>query len=308
MKEYNIKLDLKLNNSVELAGLVNGDTGNLFIFQITQDGIPYKLSDDNNVNYRLRLLISNKQGISSEDTASSEAFTFLDSLNGKIAVEVYKGMIADGYNHGRIEIYEDDNTLITTQPFNFEARSTYIVEKSPEFPSLIQIEQEMLDALSQMSSIASAYVSDNGHLHIVLDNGNDVDLGEVEYQTDSVHYSEDVKTAEQKAQARTNIGASASDHVHGNLSNDGKVGSPSSLVETNSSGNLVANRKLVVGTASPSEVTGLAEGDIYIRRSPNVDRTFEGNVNVAGNVVAGGYLQIGDTVLTEDQLIALLGG
>ena len=300
MKEYNIKLDLKLNNSVELAGLVNGDTGNLFIFQITQNGIPYKLSDDNNVNYRLRLLISNKQGISSEDTASSAAFTAIDIANGVFAVEVYKGMIADGYNHGRVEIYEDVNTLITTQPFNFEARSTYIVEKSPEFPSLIQIEQEMLDALSQMSSIASAYVSDNGHLHIVLDNGNDVDLGEVEYQTDSVHYSEDVKTAEQKAQARTNIGASASDHVHGNLSNDGKVGSPSSLVETNSSGNLVANRKLVVGTASPSEVSGLADGDIYIRRSPNVDRTFEGNVNVAGN------LKLGSTTLTEANLIALL--
>ena len=300
MKEYNIKLDLKLNNSVELAGLVNGDTGNLFIFQITQNGIPYKLSDDNNVNYRLRLLISNKQGISSEDTASSAAFTAIDIANGIFAVEVYKGMIADGYNHGRVEIYEDVNTLVTTQPFNFEARSTYIVEKSPEFPSLIQIEQEMLDALSQMSSIASAYVSDNGHLHIVLDNGNDVDLGEVEYQTDSVHYSEDVKTAEQKAQARTNIGASASDHVHGNLSNDGKVGSPSSLVETNSSGNLVANRKLVVGTASPSEVSGLADGDIYIRRSPNVDRTFEGNVNVAGN------LKLGSTTLTEANLIALL--
>ena len=302
MKEYNIKLDLKLNNSVELAGLVNGDTGNLFIFQITQDGIPYKLSDDNNVNYRLRLLISNKQGISSMDTATTDApFYPVNISNGQFNVLVNKGMIADGYNHGRIEIYEGDK-LVTTQPFNFEARSTYIVEKSPEFPSLIQIEQEMVEALNQMSSIASAYVSDDGHLHIVLENGNDVDLGEVEYQTDSVHYSEDVKTDEQKAQARTNIGASASDHVHGNLSNDGKVGSPSSLVETNSSGNLVATRKLVVGTASPSEVTGLADGDIYIRRSPNVDRTFE------GNVIVGGYLQIGDTVLTEDQLIALLGG
>lgn len=301
MKEYNIKLDLKLNNSVELAGLVNGDTGNLFCFQITHDGIPYKLTDDNNVNRRVRLLISNKQGISSMDTAAADApFYPVNTDNGQFNVLVNKGMVADGYNHGRIEIYEDNDTLITTQPFNFEARSTYIVEKSPEFPSLIQIEQEMLEALSQMSSIASAYVSENGHLHIVLDNGNDVDLGEVEYQTDSVHYSEDVKTAEQKAQARTNIGASASDHVHGNLSNDGKVGSPSSLVETNSSGNLVANRKLVVGTASPSEVSGLADGDIYIRRSPNVDRTFEGNVNVAGN------LKIGSTTLTEANLIALL--
>lgn len=299
MKEYNIKLDLKLNNSVELAGLVNGDTGNRFYIQIMQDGIPYKLSDDSNVNYRLRLLISNKQGISSEDTASSNAFTFLDASNGMIAVEIYKGMVADGYNHGRIEIYEGDK-LVTTQPFNFEARSTYIVEKSPEFPSLIQIEQEMLEALSQMSSIDSAYVGADGHLHIVLDNGNDVDLGEVEYQTDAVHYSPDTKSDTEKAQARTNIGASASDHVHGNLSNDGKVGSPSSLVETNSSGNLVANRKLVVGTASPSEVSGLADGDIYVRRSPNVDRTFEGNVNVAGN------LKIGSTTLTEANLIALL--
>ncbi len=302
MKEYNIKLDLKLNNSVELAGLVNGDTGNLFCFQITQDGIPYKLSDDNNVNYRVRLLISNKQGISSMDTANADApFYAVNIDNGQFNVLVYKGMIADGYNHGRIEIYEDGDTLITTQPFNFEARSTYIVEKSPEFPSLIQIEQEMLEALSQMSSISSAYVGADGHLHIVLDNGNDVDLGEVEYQTDAVHYTSDTKSDVEKAQARTNIGASASDHVHGNLSNDGKVGSPSSLVETNSSGNLVANRKLVVGTASPSEVSGLAEGDIYIRRSPNVDRTFEGNVNIAGN------LKLGSTTLTEQQLIALLG-
>ena len=54
------------------------------------------------------------------------------------------------------------------------------------------------------------------------------------------------------------------------------------------------------GSASPSEVSGLADGDIYIRRSPNVDRTFEGNVNVAGN------LKLGSTTLTEADLIALL--
>lgn len=299
MKEYHFKLDIKNNNSVELAGLVNGDTANVFFIQITDGDIPYPLTNGY-VNYRIRLLISNKNGIGSQDTnVDDTAFQPIDTANGEFAVEIYRGMIADGINHGRVEIYEEDK-LITTQPFNFEARSTYIVEKSPEFPSLIQIEKEMLEALNQMSGIASAYVGADGHLHIVLDNGNDVDLGEVEYQTDAVHYSAETKDDTEKAQARTNIGAASSTHTHGNLSNDGKVGSPSSLVETNASGNLIANRKLVVGTASPSEVSGLAEGDIYIRRAENLNRTFEGDVTVLGD------LKIGSTTLTEDDLVALL--
>lgn len=301
MKEYNITLDLVANNSVELTGIVNGDTGNVFLFEITQNGIPYSLVGSGGTNNRIRLLISNKNGISSQDTLTDGAdIRPIDTAAGKFGVIVHKGMIADGINHGRVEIYEDGDTLITTQPFNFEAVATYIVEKSAEFPSLIMIEERMMEELAQMSSISSVYLDANGHMHIVLANGTDTDIGVMTSLDNSVHYSAETKTDGEKAQARTNIGAAASNHVHGNLQNNGKLAKASALVETDSNMYVTATRKLVVGTTSPSSVDGLEDGDIYIRRATSVNREFEGDVKVDGK------LTIGSTDLTEANLIALL--
>lgn len=56
-----------------------------------------------------------------------------------------------------------------------------------------------------------------------------------------------------------------SDHAHGNLSNDGKIGSSGGyIVETGDGGSLKANRRIVVAGTDPSQVTDLSVGDIYI--------------------------------------------
>ena len=56
-----------------------------------------------------------------------------------------------------------------------------------------------------------------------------------------------------------------SDHTHGNLSNDGKIGSSGGyIVETGDGGSLKANRRIVVAGTDPSQVTDLSVGDIYI--------------------------------------------
>lgn len=301
MKEYNITLDLVANNSVELTGLVNGDTGNVFLFSITNNGIPYSLVGSGGVNNRIRLLISNKNGISSQDTLTDGADIYpIDTAAGNFGVLVHQGMIADGINHGRVEIYENGDTLITTQPFNFEAVATYIVEKSAEFPSLVMIEERMMEELAQMSAISSVYLDANGHMHVVLANGTDTDIGVMTSLDNSVHYSAETKTDAEKLQARTNIGASASNHVHGNLQNNGKLAKASALVETDSNMYVTATRKLVVGTSAPSSVDGLEDGDIYIRRASSANREFEGDVTVDGDLI------IGSTHLTQANLIALL--
>lgn len=75
-----------------------------------------------------------------------------------------------------------------------------------------------------------------------------------------LYYPQDL-TAEQKQTARDNIGAIAAGEG-GNASLENA--SPNSLVETDANGNLVTNRKLVVGASAPSEVQDLQTGDIYL--------------------------------------------
>lgn len=76
-----------------------------------------------------------------------------------------------------------------------------------------------------------------------------------------LYYPQDL-TAEQKQTARDNIGAIAAGEGSGNATLENA--SPNSLVETDANGDLVTNRKLVVGASAPSEVQNLQTGDIYL--------------------------------------------
>lgn len=302
-KTYDITLDIKQTNSIDLQGIVNGDTGNIFNITIQDNGNAVDLT-----GARIRFLVSNKEGISSQDSSLIGSDVYITQpLNGIVSIIVHTGMLADGINHGRLEIYttttEQYDTLVTTNVFNFECKVTYIVEKSAEFPTIIALEAQIQAAIAQLVNISSAYVDDDtGHLIIVLSNGTTVDAGEVGSPNDAVRYVAQTKSDVLKGVARTNIDAASASHSHGNITSAGAItGSVSQLVETDASGNIVATRKIVVGTTPPSQVTGLDEGDIYIYRSNSVNKVLEGNLTVGG-----GTITVGSTSMTEAQLQSLL--
>lgn len=94
-----------------------------------------------------------------------------------------------------------------------------------------------------------------------------------------LYYPQDL-TDEQKQTARDNIGAIAAGEGGGNVVLENA--SPNSLVETDANGDLVTNRKLVVGESAPSEVQDLQAGDIYLWNGEDVpDEITPDNIGAA---------------------------
>ena len=101
---------------------------------------------------------------------------------------------------------------------------------------------------------------------IELDNGTSVDAGMIGIYDDGVRFTPQTNSDARKAVARANIGAASDAHVHGIITNDGKIADhPLFLVETDENSAVTAKRRIIVDERHPSEVEGLLDGDLYIR-------------------------------------------
>lgn len=268
-KQYAFTLDFKSATSIDLPNIVSGDTGNEFIISITNDTQPVDLT-----GARVRLVIVNKDGPGSQDTdVEDNGIDMSLAASGILIISVHASMISNGLNVGSVEVYSgtDYATLNTTQNFNFTAKLSPS-EKASMFPSLIDAErryQEIINmiqaAIDRIVCVSGAHIGSNGHLYIELDNGTTIDAGMIGIYEDNVRYTSQSNTEARKAVARSNIGAAAASHAHGNITNDGKIsGHPLSMLETDENSKILARRRIVIGEQPPDQVTGLNEGDIYL--------------------------------------------
>ena len=236
-KTYDFRLDLKAASSIDLPNVIAGDVGNVFRITITDAGVPVALTGT-----RIRLLLTGTSGTGSQDTAVTGSDITVDG--SVVTVEVHADMIENGLNVGRVEIYSgsgDDMTMVTTAPFHFTAVNS-ASEKAKIFPSLIAAEQRFNELLSLLEYYVNLFNPDG-----------------------CVRYFAQTPTANQQAQARTNIGAAAGAHVHGIIANDGSIaGKAKYLVETDADGKIACTRRLIYSETSPSLLPNLQDGDIYL--------------------------------------------
>jgi hypothetical protein len=269
-KQYAFTLDFKNASSIDLPNIVSGDTGNEFIITVTNGGNPVDLT-----GARVRLIIVNKDGPGSQDSdVEGSDIDMTRAADGVVAIDVHSPMISNGLNVGCIEAYTGANHEIqnTTQNFNFTAKLSPS-ERASLFPSLLIAEARyqaiiaaVQEALESIVCVSGAHIDASGHLIIELDNGTEVDVGMIGIYADNVRFTPQTNSAARKAAARSNIGAASDAHVHGSITNDGKIADhPLHLVETDENSNIFAKRRIVVDERHPSEVEGLLDGDLYIR-------------------------------------------
>ena len=269
-KQYSFNLDFKNASSLDLPNIVSGDTGNKFIITVTNEGTPVNLT-----GARVRLVIVNKDGAGSQDTeVTGSGIDMTQAANGILMIDVHAAMISNGLNVGSIEVYSGTNheTLNTTQNFNFTAKLSPS-EKAPMFPSLLRAEAEYREiiaavqkAVESIVCVSDTHIDADGHLIVELDNGETLDAGMIGIYEDGVRFTPQTNSDARKAVARSNIGAASDTHVHGNITNDGKIANhPLHLVETDENSNIFAKRRIIVDERHPSEVEGLLDGDLYIR-------------------------------------------
>lgn len=269
-KQYTFNLDFKNPSSIDLPNVVSGDTGNEFIITVKNSGQPVNLT-----GARVRLVIVNKDGTGSQDTdVTGNDIDMTQAASGILTVQVHAAMISNGLNVGCIETYTGTNheTLNTTQNFNFTAKLSPS-EKASAFPSLLRAEAEyqaiiaaVKEAVAGIACVSGSHIDESGHLIVELDNGAELDAGMIGIYADNVRFTSQTNSDERKAVARLNIGAASDTHVHGHITNDGKIADhPLYVVETDENSNIFAKRRIVVDERHPSEVEGLLDGDLYIR-------------------------------------------
>ncbi len=261
-KQYFFTLDYKLASSIDLPNIVSGDTGNEFVITIENGGDPVDLT-----NARVRFIIVNKDGPSSQDTdVEGNDIDMTQAESGVLTIAVHADMISNGLNAGFVETYTGENREVqnTTQNFNFTAKLSPS-EKAAMFPSLIRAEAEYRFIIKELQEVVAA-------ARAVLESG------------DNVRYTEQINSDERKAVARSNIAAASNNHSHGIVTYDGKVlNHPGCLLETDENENIAACRRIIAGDADPSSVSGLHENDIYLHSTP-----LAGNRNVHLVVPYGG--------------------
>ena len=250
VKNYSFVLDLALLNSIELPGVISGDTGNVFSILLVNDAKPVTDLDTS----RVRLVTANKDGLHSQDSAveGSDIEFISGEVDGAVTqgieVVVHSGMISNGRNNGYVEIFQTSegseiewDVKLTSQEFTFNAVGSPS-EVAASYPSLTGLEARLKTLIEQLE----------GYLQ-TFDPSKYLRLDEQEL------------TEEQAQTVRNNISAAYSLHTHGNISNDGSIANAANkIVETDDDGYLVAERSIIVTKTDPSSLTGVQDNDIVL--------------------------------------------
>ena len=180
-KTFEFSLDLKRKTDVELQGIVDGDTGNVFVIELTENGKPIDpaLVD----NARVILMVSTQmEGWASQDSALEGSGITIQ--NGVITVDLFVGTYHDGQNDAILEVYtteeSDFDTLVTTQTFSFYAwrGGQAGVEGSKDYPALIKAINDAYEAIAQIRyPIGVTRDAATQHMILLFSDGSTFDVG-----------------------------------------------------------------------------------------------------------------------------------
>ena len=183
-KYFSFTLDLKRESKVQLKGIIDGDTGNVFKINITSDGEPLDPADVK--LSRVIFTVQSNRGWASQDSSMDEGGITI-SNDGMITIDVFAGTYAEGGNYAALEIYTsqegaEDDVLVTTQHFTFQAKhgSQSGVKSSEAYPALIKAINDVYKAIGDMRYIVDIRIdSESAHLLIEMDDGTIIDCGAV---------------------------------------------------------------------------------------------------------------------------------
>lgn len=182
-KTFEFTLDLRRRSDVQLKGMVEGDTGNVFVIHLTEDGRPLAQADVNASRVILKIKPSSGGSWASQDSATGED-SGISIADGTITIQLFADTFSSGWNTATLEVYTDesgdDDILVTTQRFQFEAdhggRSE--LHASKEYPALIEAVNRLNAIIDQIRYPSMVYRDASTHnLVVEFSDGQKIDVG-----------------------------------------------------------------------------------------------------------------------------------
>lgn len=155
LKIQEVKLDLKRVTAQpqSIQPLKIGDNGNVFVVELTDNGIPVDLTGT-----RILAVFSRGDG----KTAQQDVDNGVEVEGNIITIRLRTGSFTDGQNNCEIQVYSGDNgeTLVTSARFSFDGARGIVnddtVEAEDAFPILVSLIKEVEVANGQAQDAVDA--------------------------------------------------------------------------------------------------------------------------------------------------------
>lgn len=155
-KDYAIVLDTKRTPRISLQNIVAGETGNRLFIMLKNDGTTVSLASE---THRVCLRVDSALGTRRQDSSVDDSGISFN--NGQAIIILSKDSYTSGLNRCTLEVYttesETNDTFICSAEFQFTAKANPTgVNVGTMYPSLIALEQQLLETMSTCESVTAA--------------------------------------------------------------------------------------------------------------------------------------------------------
>lgn len=162
-KKFSISLDVKQPTSNRDIEVVEGDTGNVLVVTLTDNGQAVNLTD-----CKVCAVFAKPNGKTAMQDTDGNGLTVAGEENNEITIELYNTSFSPGMVTCEVQVFsgEDMGTLITSAQFNFKCRRGIVnedtIQATDEWPMLVEMMQrvdaaeEELIALNGQTAEAAA--------------------------------------------------------------------------------------------------------------------------------------------------------
>lgn len=163
-KTFNIPLDLKLPSATEVE-VVEGDSGNILVITLTDDGTAVDLD-----GCKVLAVFSRPDGATVEQDTDNHGVTIGGTDNNVVTISLYTNSFRPGTVACELQVYSGTNqtTLTTSARFTFECRRSIMnddtilsEEKYPILVAMISTVQGLIESVASAIQSAAARVQAN---------------------------------------------------------------------------------------------------------------------------------------------------
>ena len=241
-KRFYVALDIKRPTANRDFEVVEGDNGNILEIELTDDGVAVDLS-----GCRVLAVFSKSDGAAQQDTDGHGVEVDTEQTN-RLTIALYTSSVAPGLVECELQVYSGDGyaTLATTAKFNFMCRrgiaNEDVLQATEEWPILVdtlhrceavedaEAERVLVEAAREEQEDARQTAEEAREAY--ADKWRNLSLA-----VSKLDFSEQPTAAITEEETRFSVSlgipqgepGSVNSHVHGNISNDGRIGTTADL-------------------------------------------------------------------------------
>ncbi len=262
-KRFYVALDIKRPTANRDFEVVEGDNGNVLDIELTDDGAAVDLT-----GCRILAVFSKSSGASEQDTDGHGVEVASEQKN-RLTIALYNTSVAPGLVECELQVYsgEGNATLVTTAKFNFMCRrgiaNEDVLPSTEEWPVLVDTLRrcEAVEDAEAERVLAEAARAEQEDARQTAEDGREAYADKwrnISLSVSKLEFTEQPTAAIAEEDTRFSVAlgipqgepGSVNSHVHGNIRNDGSIGTTADLPVFTGEGGVLETKTAVQARAA----------------------------------------------------------